>query len=99
MTQLTAIVRDGKIEVAAPDDLSEGTEVTLLIVRHGVLVDPDSYEDTQDSYRALQAMELFEAAFPVDENGEDLSRAAQESSDWEKINFEANAEKLRRTVD
>ena len=83
MTQLTAIVRDGKIEATAPEDLSEGTEVSLLIVRSGVIVDPDLSEDSQDSLRALQAMERFEAAFPVDENGEDLSRAARQSSEWE----------------
>lgn len=99
MTQLTAIVRDGKIEVVAPKDLSDGTEVTLLIVRNGVFNDLDSTEDSQETHRFLQAMEQFEATFPVDEGGDDLSRAARDSADWEKANFEANAEKLRRIVD
>lgn len=99
MTQLTAIVRDGKIEVVAPKELSDGTEVTLLIVRKGIFQDLDSTEDPQETQRILQAMEQFEATFPVDEGGDDLSQAARESADWEKSNFEANAEKLRRIVD
>ncbi|MEQ1829174.1 MAG: hypothetical protein ABL921_24640 [Pirellula sp.] len=99
MTQLTAIVRDGKIEVVAPKDFSVGTEVTLLIVRNGVFQDLNSTEDPQETHRILQAMEQFEASFPVDEGGDDLSQAARESTSWEKANFEANAEKLRRIVD
>ena len=65
MTQLTAIVLDGKIEVVAPKDLSDGTEVTLLIVRNGILQDLDLAEDPQETQRILQAMEQFEATFPV----------------------------------
>ena len=74
MTHLTAIVRDGKIEVVAPNDLSDGTEVTLLIVRNGIFQDLDSTEDPQETHRILQAMEQFEATFPVDEGGDDLSQ-------------------------
>jgi len=44
-------------------------------------------------------MEQFEATFPIDEGGEDLSRVARESAGWEKANFEANSEKFRRIVD
>jgi len=99
MTQLTAIVRDGKIVVVAPTDLSDGTEVTLFIVRNGILQDLDSTEDPQETQRILQAMEQFEATFPIDEGGEDLSRVARESAGWEKANFEANSEKFRRIVD
>ena len=99
MTQLTAIVRDGKIEVVAPADFSDGTEVTLLIVRHGVVQDLDSTEDPLETQRLLQAMEHFESTFPVDECGEDLSRVAREAASWEAANFDAHAEKLRRMVD
>lgn len=51
MTQLTAIVRDGKIEVVAPADYSDGTEVTLLILRHGVVQDLDPTEDPLETQR------------------------------------------------
>ncbi len=96
---MTAVVRDGKIVVVATEDLSDGTEVTLLIVRNGILQDLDSTEDPHETRRTLQAMEQFEATFPIDEGGEDLSRAARESASWEKANFEADAEMLRRIVD
>ena len=57
MTQLTAIVREGKIVVIPPTDLSDGTEVTLLIVRNGIPQDFNSTEDTHETQRILQAME------------------------------------------
>lgn len=60
ITQVTAVVRDGKIVVVATEDLSDGTEVTLLIVRNGILQDLDSTEDPQEAQRISQAMEAFE---------------------------------------
>jgi len=80
MTQLTAIVRDGKIVVVASTDLSDGTEVTLLIVRNGILQELDSTEDPQETQRILQAMEQFEATFPIDEGGEDHRSIIERSS-------------------
>ena len=46
--------------VVATEDLSDGTEVTLLIVRNGILQDLDSTEDPQEAQRISQAMEAFD---------------------------------------
>ncbi len=56
---------------------------------------PDT-EPMEDSelLRTLAAMENFAATFPVDEDGEDLSQAARDSADWEKLQFEARGKKL-----
>jgi hypothetical protein len=92
MIQLTGTVRNGKIEVTAPSDLADGTRVALLML-NSTLPDSEQMDDSELS-RTLAAMENFAAAFPENECGEDLSRAARESADWEKSQFEPRAKKL-----
>ena len=92
MIQLTGTVRNGKIEVTAPSDLADGTRVALLML-NSTLPDSEQMDDSELS-RTLAAMGNFAAAFPEDEAGEDLSRAARESADWEKSQFEPRAKKL-----
>ncbi len=99
MTPLTGVVRNGKIEVAAPSGLSDGTEVVLLLVRGDQHEGDDAPLPPEEIEQTLRAMDQFEAQFPVDEEGEDLSHHARESAAWEKSNFEARVEKLRRMVD
>ena len=92
MIQLTGIVKNGKIEVAAPNDLADGTRVALLML-NSTLPDTEQMEDSE-LLRTLAAMEKFAATFPESEDGEDLSQAARESADWEKSQFDARAKKL-----
>ena len=92
MIQLTGTVRNGKIEVAAPSDLADGTQVALLMLNL-TLPDTEQMEDSE-LLRTLAAMENFASCFPVDDDGEDLSQAARESADWEKSQFAARAQKL-----
>ena len=92
MIQLTGIVRNGKIEVRAPSNLADGTEVALLILNSGL---PDTEQmDDSELMRTLAAMDAFAATFPVNKDGEDLSQAARESAEWEKSQFEGRAKKL-----
>lgn len=92
MIQFTGTVRNGKIEVAAPSDLAEGTHVALLMLTSS-LPDTEQMDDTE-LLRTLAAMDSFATAFPEDQDGEDFSQAARESVDWEKSQFELRAEKL-----
>ena len=94
MIQLTGTVRNGKIEVAAPSELADGTRVALLML-NSTLPDTEHMDDSE-LLRTLAAMESFAAAFPEDKDGEDLSQAARESADWEKSHFDARAKKLGR---
>lgn len=92
MIQLTGTVKNGKIEVAAPIELVDGTRVALLML-NSTLPDNEQMDDCELS-RTLAALDSFAAAFPEDEAGEDLSQAARESTDWEKSSFDARAKKL-----
>jgi hypothetical protein len=92
MIQLTGTVRNGKIEVAAPSELADGTRVALLMLNSTL---PETEQmDYFELMRTLAAMESFAAAFPEDQDGEDLSQDASESADWEKSQFDARAKKL-----
>jgi|GEM_PF-1422279 len=96
MIQLTGTVRNGKIEVAAPSELADGTRVALLMLNS---TPPDTQQmDDSELLRTLAAMESFAAAFPEDKDGEDLSQAARESAEWEKSQFDARAKKARAPV-
>ena len=92
MIQLTGTVRNGKIEVAAPSELVEGTHVALLMLASNL---PDTEQmDDSELQRTLTAMESFASAFPEDQNGEDFSQAARESAGWEKSQFDSRDKKL-----
>ncbi len=96
MSTMTGTVRAGKIEVEAPPGYAEGTQVSVLILPVQVLFQSDAPASAEETQRVLGAMARFEAEFPVDENGEDLSRIASETAAWEKASFDSNAEQLRR---
>lgn len=81
MIQLTGTVRNGKIEVAAPSDLADGTRVALLML-NSTLPDTEQMDDSE-LLRTLTAMEKFAATFPENEDSEDLSQAARESAAWD----------------
>lgn len=93
MIQLTGTVRDGKIEVVAPHDLTDGAKVSLLVLG-SISPDPEGMDDTELA-RTLAALTAFEKAFPENEDGEDLSQAARETAAWEKAQFEDRAKKLK----
>jgi hypothetical protein len=92
MVQLTGTVRNGKIEVLAPSQLADGTQVALLIL-NSTLPDAEQMDDSE-LLRTLAAMETFAASFPKCEEGEDLSQAARESADWEKKQIDTRVQKL-----
>ncbi len=82
MNQLPRTVGNGKIEVAAPSELA-----------NSALPDTEQMDDSE-LLRTLAAMGTFAAAFPENQDGEDLSQRARESADWEKSQFDARAKKL-----
>ncbi|MFN7874004.1 MAG: hypothetical protein ACK5PB_01715 [Pirellula sp.] len=92
MIQLTGTVRDGKIELVAPRELTDGARVSLLMLG-STSPDPERMDDAELA-RTLAALSAFEQAFPENEEGEDLSKAASESSDWEKAQQEERAKKI-----
>jgi hypothetical protein len=93
MTPVTGIVRNGKIEIVAPTQYSEGAKVRLWL--DAEKESDDGPVGEEEIRRTLDAFDRFSQEFPPDENGEDLSQAARENAEWEKSNFETRARKLR----
>lgn len=92
MIQLTGTVRDGKIELVAPRELTDGATVSLLLLS-STLPDAEGMDD-KELARTLAALNAFEQAFPENEEGEDLSEAARETSDWEKTQVGERANRI-----
>ena len=71
MNMINAVVSDRKIEIQAPNDLPDGSKVMVLVVSA-----PNNNSDAMSSeeiFQTLRAMDLFDATFRTNENGEDLS--------------------------
>ena len=94
MNMINAVVADRKIEIEAPSELPDGSQVTVLLVATPTI---SSDPMTRDEIgRRLQAMDLFAASFQANEKGDDLSQAAREAGEQELINVSENADRLAR---
>jgi len=94
MNLINAVVTDRKIEIEAPSELPDGSQVTVLLVaKPTISSDPMTRDEIG---RRLQAMDLFVASFQANENGEDLSQAAREVGEQELTNFAENTDRLAR---
>jgi hypothetical protein len=99
MTIMTAIVRNGQLELPRPLDLPDGTEVEILLPEPGPTADQSADEGPmtpEEIARTLAAMEKME---PLEMT--DAERAVWEADrlarkEWEKAHFDEHAEQLRR---
>ncbi len=96
MNTIQAVVSNRKIEIAAPSEIRDGETVSVLVIGHSATEEAMSDEEIA---RTLNAMDEFNAAFPVQESGEDLSRSARIAGDLEKKAFAETADKLKRMFD
>ena len=79
---------NGKIEITVPSEIRDGETVSVLVIGHSAAEVAMSNEEVA---RTLKAMDEFNAAFPVQEPGEDLSQAARTAGDLEKEAFAETA--------
>ncbi len=98
MTPVTAIVRNGRLELPRPIDLPDGTAIQIWLPEPGETdaVAADEPMTADEIARTLAAMERIE---PFEMTGEE--RAALEADrrarkEWEKAHFDERAEKVRR---
>ena len=96
MNTIQAVVSNGKIEITFPSEIRDGETVSVLVIGHSAAEVAMSDEEVA---RTLKAMDEFNAAFPVQESGEDLSQAARTAGDLEKKAFAETADKLKRMFD
>lgn len=96
MNIINAIVSNGKIEIQAPSELPDGSPVSVLVVGLPMNSELMSADETAST---VQAMDLFAATFPSQEDGEDLSAAARTTGEQEKKAFFEQADKFARMFD
>lgn len=94
MTTITAVVRNGRLELPRPIELPDGTEVEIQLPEQRRL---DNDEMTPDEIsRILAAMEKVEPLDFSDEERAALEADRQARKEWEKTHFNARAEKIQR---
>ena len=94
MTTITAIVRNGRLELAQPIDLPNGTEVEVLLPAQTA---PDDASMTADEIkRTLAAMDKIEPLEFSDEEQAALEADRKARKEWEKTHFDERADKLQR---
>jgi hypothetical protein len=100
MTTVTAIVRNGKLELTRPIELPNGTEVEILLPEPGgtdAASDKDGPMTSEEIARTLAAMEKIEPLEMTEEERAALEADRQARKEWKKAHFDERAKKLRRT--
>jgi hypothetical protein len=95
---MTAIVRNGQLELPRPIDLPDGTEVEIR------LPEPEEADSTPETgpvtpeeiARTLAAMDNIEPLEMSDEERAAWEADRQARKEWENARFDTHAEKLRR---
>jgi hypothetical protein len=99
MTTMTAIVRNGRLELPKPLDLPDGTEIQICLPGPED-IDPSSTEEgpmsPEEIARVLAAMEKVEPLEMTDEERAALEADRRSRKEWEKAHFEERAEKVQR---
>jgi hypothetical protein len=100
MTTMTAIVRNGRLELPGPIDLPDGTEVEVLLPEPA-RTEPGSQDEgpmtPEEIARTLEAMDRIEPWEMTEEERAALEADRKARKEWEKAHFEERAEKLQRT--
>jgi hypothetical protein len=96
MSVLKAIVKNGKIEMEAPVDWPEGTEVRIEPIPASSS-NENGDEDTPELIaRDLALMDQIEPLEMTDEEQAEWNAARESQRDWEKARFDDHAEALRK---
>jgi hypothetical protein len=99
MTVIKTVVKNGKIELHAPNDWPEGTEVLIEpIPQPGSLgLREEDWPDTPEGIaRHLALMDRIEPLVLTAEEEEEWEAARKARKDFEKTHFDERAETLRR---
>lgn len=96
MSAIRGIISKGRVIMAEPADLPDGTEVEILPVG------PTNPEDDgpmspDEIARTLAAMDAIEPFEMTDEERAAIEADRQARKDWEKARFIEHAERLRST--
>jgi hypothetical protein len=98
MTTITAIIRNGQLELPEPLDLPDGTKVEIRLpgpeeLDSGSDNDPMTPEEIARTLAAMDKIEPLEVT-PEEEAALEADRQARK--DWEKAQFAEHADLLRK---
>jgi hypothetical protein len=98
MTTITAVIRNGQVELPRRLDLPDGTEVEVLLPEPaGTAVGSEEQPMTPEEIaHTLAAMDQMEPLEMTDEERAALAAQRQAQKEWEKVHFNEHADKLRR---
>jgi hypothetical protein len=96
MTTMTAIVRNGQLELPRPIDLPDGTEVEIRLPETEHSSGEEGQMTPEEIARTLAAMDKIEPLEMSDEERAALTADRQARKEWEKAHFDERAEKVRR---
>ena len=97
MTILKAVVREGRIELKAPDDWPEGTEVRIepISVSTRIGIRDEDWPDTPEGIaRRLASMDRIEPLDISPEEEAEWNAAKKAQKEFEKARFDEHAEAL-----
>lgn len=99
MSAIKAIVKDGRIELQAPPDWPDGTEVTIhpQLAEDTFGIREEDWPETPDAIAEwLTWYDTLEPLIFTDEERVAWEANRQARKEWEKAHFNEHAEKLRR---
>lgn len=99
MTVITAIVRDGRLEVQVPSDWPDGTNVEIVPIGLGRVLADDGEMTSDEIARTLAAMDLVEPLELTEEEEAQIEAARRERKQWDKDHFNERAAKLAEDWD
>ncbi len=99
MTVIRSVVKNGKIELKAPDEWPEGTEVVIepISQAHSIGMRDEDWPDTPEGIaRLVASMDRIEPLIFTAEEEAEWEATRKERKDFEKARFEEKADGLRR---
>jgi hypothetical protein len=97
MTTVTAVVRNGQLELAEPLDLPDGTEVEVRLPGPAATGrEADGPMTPEEIARTLAAIDYVEPYEMTEEEQAALEADRQARKAWEKAHFNEHADKLQR---
>ncbi len=96
MTTIKATVRNGRIEVAEPLDLPDGTELLIPLPNGSQEREEDRLMTPEEIARVLAAMDKVEPFVWTEEEGAAREADRLARKEWEKAHFNEHADNLRR---
>jgi hypothetical protein len=97
MTRIMTTVRNGRIEIDAPKELTEGTDVLVEVIPVTGMKIGISEAEWRDDPEALADWDAWIKTLPVSKNAEDIVREDEFDETFRKFNLDAVRKQMNET--